>query len=76
MPEAEAEEGRLHGFDLATQIERGAARQMLGLFGHDLFDFVADAAEIAAVDIGIDIEHGPDVVVVDDDGRDAAFDGD
>ena len=49
--------------------KRRAARQFRFLFAHDLPHFRADAAQIAPVDIGVDIEHRPDVIVVHDYGR-------
>ena len=38
------------------------------LFVDDLADLAGDGAEVGAVDVGVDIEDGLDVVVVDDDG--------
>ena len=40
---------------------------------HDLLDLAADAAQIAAIDVGVDIEDRRDVVVIDDDRAVAAL---
>ncbi len=41
----------------------------------DLVDRAGDAAEVALVDVGVDVEGGLDVVVIDDDGRVVAAEG-
>ena len=46
---------------------------MGGFFAHDFFNLRADASEIAARDIGVDVEYGRDIVMVDDYGRVASL---
>ena len=55
---------------------RGAARQLGRHLCDDLLDSRAHAAEIAAVHIGVDVDHRLHVVVVDDCRGDAAAHGD
>ena len=61
---------------LAAQLERGAARQFGVELVHDLLDAGADAAQVAAVHVGVHVEHRLHVVVVDDLRRHAAADVD
>ena len=75
--QAQAEERRLHGLDLAAQSRTScraadAASSSRMIFSH----LGADAAQIAPVHIRVHVEDRPHVVVVDDHGRVVALHGD
>ena len=72
-PEAKPEERRLHRLVLAPQGQRRPTRQARLLVPHDLLDFRTDAAQIAPIDVGVDIEDRGHVVVIDYDRTVAAF---
>ena len=56
-------------------VEGGAAGKVFCVSSMILSDLGGDAAEVALVDVGVDVEDGLDVVVVDDDGGCVAAEG-
>ena len=69
MPKPSRGKRLLHRIHFAAQRDGGADGQRLTLVGDDLADIAGDAAQIALVDIRVDIERRLNVVVVDDDRR-------
>ena len=62
-------EGGLHRLHLAADHDVAAPGKLWFDVLHDLLgDFVGDAAEVAAVDRGVDVDHALHVVVIDDGG--------
>ena len=62
----QSDEGGVHGRDLAAGDKRAAARQVLLGIGGNSLHVACDASQIAALDTGIDVDDGPNVVVADD----------
>ncbi len=62
----EAEVGAVHGLDLAADADEVAAGHVLLVFRDDPVDLAADGAEVASLDVAVDVEDAADVVVRDD----------
>src|SRR5262249_30099839 len=53
--DGEIAERGVHAVDLADDLDSVAGRQLGLVFGHDLLDVARDAAEIAAVSVGVNL---------------------
>ncbi len=62
--DAEIDEGAIHALDLADDLDRVAGRELLPEVGHHGADVLGDAAEVAALDAGIDLVDRLDVRLV------------
>src|SRR5258708_24588683 len=63
--QAKPDERVLHRQYLAAKINETAARQLAFSFLYQTVNLIGDIAEIFTVYIGIDINHRPDIVVID-----------
>ena len=59
-------ERRLHGFNLSAKLQGGCLRQLRFHALHDFQHVGADAAQIAFVRVGINIEYRLNVIVIHD----------
>src|SRR5207247_10553093 len=63
--EAQANEGGVHALDLAAHGDRVTGRQLGSELGRDLLDGGGDAAKVAVLHVGIDVEDRLHVRVAD-----------